>query len=62
MKIKYDAEKLYQDSKDDKVMLAIGPFTEETDVPENFYFSKPYFDASQVIIMRDADVGKIENN
>ncbi len=57
-----DAEKLYQDSKDDKVMIAIGPFTKTEDVPEDFYFSKPYIDVSQVVIMRDDNVGKIPQN
>lgn len=57
-----DAEKLYEDSKNDKVMIAIGPFTKTEDVPEDFYFSKPYIDMSQVVIMRDDNVGKIPQN
>lgn len=57
-----DPDQLYQDSKDDKIMLAIGPFVPKTDVPETFFFSKPYFDASQVVIMNDNDVGKIPSN
>lgn len=56
-----DPEQLYQDSKDDKIMLAIGPFVQEAEVPETFFFSEPYFDASQVVIMRDDNVGKLQN-
>ncbi|MBE6915974.1 MAG: transporter substrate-binding domain-containing protein [Ruminococcaceae bacterium] len=57
-----DADELYQDSKDDKVMIAIGPFTKTDDVPEDFYYSKPYIDMSQVVILRDDNVGKIPQN
>ena len=57
-----DTETLSQDSQDDKIMLAIGPFTKSEEVPEDFYFSKAYLDMSQVVIMRDDNVGKIPEN
>lgn len=52
-----DSDALYADSKEGKVMLALGPYVEDPEVPDAFAFSSPYFDASQVILMKAADVG-----
>lgn len=52
-----DSDALYTDAQEGKVMLAVGPYVEDPSAPDAFAFSNTYFDASQVIVMRKADIG-----
>jgi len=55
-----DPDALYADSKAGKFDLAIGPFTEDPEAPDEFSFSAPYFDASQVALLKVEDTGFVD--
>ncbi|MBQ3054658.1 MAG: transporter substrate-binding domain-containing protein [Oscillospiraceae bacterium] len=55
-----DADALYADSKAGKVDLAIGPFVKDPEAPDEFAFSAPYFDASQVALLLVEDTGFVD--
>jgi len=55
-----DSDALYTDSKNGKVDLAIGPFVKDPEAPDEFAFSAPYFDASQVALLLIEDTGFVD--
>lgn len=55
-----DADALYADSKAGKFDLAIGPFVADPEAPDEFSFSAPYFDASQVALLKVEDTGFVD--
>mgnify|MGYP001353871771 CR=1 FL=1 len=57
--VEYPRDQLLKAASDEKVMLAIGPITETKDVPDTVAFSKPYYDETQMLILNDADAGKV---